>query len=430
MNINLITLGCSKNLVDSEKLLSQLSKNGHTVYHNSDLPAELTIINTCGFILDAKTESIDTIFNCVQAKREGHIKKIFVMGCLSQRYKEALRKDIPEVDGFFGVWDQKEILAALQGEYFTGQAASRFITTPSHYAYLKISEGCNRNCAFCAIPDIRGKQISIPIEELLQEARFLASKGVKELILIAQDPSSYGTDLYKRKAFPELLERLMQVPDIQWVRLHYFHPVGFPVKEIIDLMKKYPRICRYLDIPVQHADNKILRDMNRGYEISLVNDIINSFRDEIPEICIRTTVMTGFPGEGKKEFETLKNYVREIEFDKLGTFSYSHEDDTIAFKNFKDTVPQPIKMKRMSEIMELQASISLKKNKAKIGRIFRVLIDKIEDEYYVGRTEFDSPEVDNEVLIPVKGNSIKAGTFCEVEITDATEHDIFGTIVN
>lgn len=429
MEINIITLGCSKNLVDSEKLLGQLTKNGHTVYHNSELPAECTIINTCGFILDAKTESIDTIFNWVRAKEEGKIKKLFVMGCLSERYRESLKKDIPEIDSFFGVWDQMSILTALQGEYFSGEKESRLITTPAHYAYLKISEGCNRNCAFCAIPDIRGNQISIPIEELIVEAEFLASKGVKELILIAQDPSSYGTDLYKQKAFPELLEKLANIADFEWIRLHYFHPVGFPAKEIIDLMKKYPKICKYLDIPIQHADNNILKLMNRGHEISLINNILHSFRSEIPDICIRTTVITGFPGEGKKEFDALKDYVQMAEFDKLGTFAYSHEEDTLAAKNFKDIVSQGLKKKRMKEIMDLQASISLKKNLAKIGQVFKVVIDKIEGEYYIGRTEFDSPEVDNEVLIPLKGNSLKVGNFHKVEITDALEHDIFGRIV-
>ncbi len=428
MEINVITLGCSKNLVDSEKLLGQLLENGHRIYHNASKFTECIIINTCGFILDAKTESIETILNYVKAKNEGRVKKVFVMGCLSERYKKSLQEEIPEIDGFFGVWDQKAILSTLNSQLYTKDTPTRVITTPSHYAYLKIAEGCNRNCAFCSIPDIRGSQISIPVGELVAEAQFLASQGVKELILIAQDPSSYGTDLYQKKSFINLIEQLVLIEEFEWIRLHYFHPLGFPARGIVELMKKHRKICRYLDMPVQHADNKILKSMNRGHEISLVNNIIELFRAEIPDICIRTTLITGFPGEGKKEFTSLKEYVRNMKFDKLGAFAYSHEEGTIAGRNINDSVSPATKKKRLEEIMEIQEEIALEKNQKMIGQTMKVIVDKREGDFYIARTEFDSPEVDNEVLIPAGNTSLIPGSYYEVKIVDASGHDLIAKL--
>ena len=427
MTINLITLGCSKNLVDSEKLLYQLRKSGHEVYHNAETYTDGIIINTCAFILDAKTESIETILEYTRAKKEGLIEKIAVMGCLSERYRESLKAEIPEVDAFFGVSEFKEITGFFDGKYYEGQLFKRIVSTPSHYTYLKISEGCSRKCAFCAIPSIRGKQVSLPIDHLLKEAQELAAGGAKELILIAQELSNYGLDIYKKKALPELLEELVKIDAFQWIRLHYIYPDNFPTDEIIELMVKHPKICKYLDIPVQHASDHVLRRMRRGHSRKDVEQIVARFREAIPEIAVRTTVITGFPGETQQEYQELKDFVKKMQFDRLGVFAYSHEEGTPA-NEMKDDVTDRVKNERMDEILHIQEKISLQHNIEKKKKNFKVLIDRKEGEFYVGRTEFDSPEVDNEVLIPAEGEELRRGEFYEVEIFDAIEFDLFGRV--
>jgi len=428
-SLNVVTLGCSKNLVDSEKILRQFKENGFKAVHNSEEYTDIVIINTCGFILDAKNESIDTILSYVQAKQNGLIKKLIVTGCLSQRYAESLKKEIPEVDSFFGVNQEKDILKSLGGNYHAGILNQRVITTPSHYAYLKIAEGCNHNCSFCAIPLIRGKQVSIPVEDLVSEAKFLISNGVKELILIAQDLTSYGTDLYKKKYLGTLLSELDKLEGLEWIRLHYSYPLGFPVEEILSLMKNSTKICNYLDIPIQHINDKVLQGMKRGHGRKEIEEVINSFRKEIPDIALRTTIITGFPGETAKEFKELFEYIEEIKFDRLGVFTYSEEEDTEAAKSMKDTVSEKVKEERKSKIMMLQESISLQKNIEKIGKRYKVLIDSIEGAYYVGRTEHDSPEIDNEVLIESSSAKLKPGDFCIVEVTDAQEFDLYAKVI-
>ena len=427
MTINLITLGCSKNLVDSEKLLYQLQRNGHQIFHNSNDYTDIVIINTCGFILDAKTESVETILSILDAKSQGFIEKVIVMGCLSERYKESLTEEMPEVDGFFGVYDHEKILAEIDSKYYEGELYKRSLQTPSHYAYLKIAEGCNRNCAFCAIPGIRGKQRSVSIDELVKEARDLANKGVKEIILIAQELTSYGMDIYKRKALTDLISELVKIEDLKWIRLHYTYPSGFPVDEIIDLMKKHRKICRYLDIPVQHISNRILKSMNRGHGAEEIYEIIEKFRTELPDVAVRTTIITGFPGEKEIDFQELKAFVSEMKFDRLGVFTYSHEEDTPAF-SLKDDVPEKVKIQRMDELMSLQEKISAEKNQERIGNTLPVLIDSKEGEFYIGRTEYDSPEVDNEVLIAAEDKNLSIGEFYQVEISDATEFDLYGKV--
>jgi len=430
MKVNVVTLGCAKNLVDSEKLLRQLKENGHTLLHDSEEKADAVIVNTCGFILDAKTESVDTVLSWVEAKKRGDIDMLIVMGCLSERYSASLKHEIPEVDGFFGVNHHQDVLNVLGGRYYAGLLAERVLTTPSHYAYLKVSEGCNRQCAFCAIPAIRGKQKSVPIAELVEEATFLAGSGVKELLLIAQDLTSYGTDLYDKKALPELIEKLTAVSGIEWIRLHYTYPHGFPVDEIISLMKSHPKICRYLDIPVQHVNDGILKSMRRGHGRKEIEDIIHTFRREIPSIVVRTTVITGFPGEGKDEYAELKAFIEDIKFDRMGVFTYSHEENTPAARLLKDNIPEKTKQHRMEELMSVQEKISLEKNTGKIGKIFNVLIDSREGDYFIGRTEGDSPEVDNEVLIRAEDGNLSAGQFCNVIIEEAGEFDLFGRLVD
>jgi ribosomal protein S12 methylthiotransferase len=428
-SLNIITLGCSKNLVDSEKLLLQFDENGFITSHNSAEFTDVVIINTCGFILDAKNESIETILSYAQAKKQGFIRKLIVTGCLSQRYAESLKKEIPEVDAFFGVNQEKEIINALGGNYHAGMLNQRILTTLSHYAFLKVAEGCNRSCAFCAIPAIRGKQVSVPIEDLVSEAKFLISKGVKELILIAQDLTSYGTDLYKKKYLGTLLRELDQLDGLDWIRLHYNYPMGFPSDEIIPLMKNSNKICKYLDIPIQHISDKILHNMNRGHGRKEIEEVIGGFRKEIPGVAIRTTLITGFPGETQQEFQELYDYVEKTRFDRLGVFTYSEEDDTPAANNQKDNIPEKIKEERKNQIMSLQESISLEKNLEKIGNEYKVLIDSIEGEFYVGRTEHDSPEIDNEVLINRSTADLKPGDFCQVRIFDAQEFDLYAEVI-
>jgi ribosomal protein S12 methylthiotransferase len=428
-SLNVITLGCSKNLVDSEKLLRQFEENGFIASHNSAEFTDVVIINTCGFILDAKNESIETILSYALAKKQGFIRKLIVTGCLSQRYSESLKQEIPEVDAYFGVNQDKDILNALGANYHAGLINQRILTTPSHYAFLKIAEGCNRSCAFCAIPSIRGNQVSIPVDDLIYETQFLISSGVKEIILIAQDLTSYGTDLYKKKYLGTLLREMEKQQGLEWIRLHYNYPLAFPVDEIIPLMKNSEKICKYLDIPIQHISDKILHAMNRGHGRAEIDTVINRFRKEIPDIALRTTLITGFPGETEKDFQELYDYVEQTRFDRLGVFTYSEEEDTPAAINQKDDVPEEAKTDRQSRIMSLQESISLEKNLEKVGKEFKVVIDTIEGEFYVGRTEHDSPEIDNEVLINKSSADLERGDFCRALVFDAQEFDLYAEVI-
>lgn len=425
MIINIITLGCSKNLVDSEYLLRQFRTNGHTVYHDAaEIEADAVILNTCGFILDAKQESIENILYYTDLKKAGRVGKVFVMGCLSERYREELEREIPEVDGFFGVWDHKEITEALDSRYYPELSNDRYITTPSHYAFLKISEGCNRRCSFCAIPGIRGNQRSKSADDLVEEALNLAGRGVKELILIAQDLTGYGTDIYGENRLAFLLASLLEVEGIEWIRLHYAYPTGFP-EEVIRLMANESRICNYIDIPIQHISDRILSSMRRGHDRRHLETLLNRFRKENPGIAVRSTVMVGYPGETAQEFQELLEFVRAFRFDRLGVFPYSHEEDTPAGRELKDDVPMSVKQQRAEQLMDVQQAISLELNEHKIGKTFTVLIDREEDDFFIGRTEHDSPDVDNEVLVS-KAPGIGVGEFCSVRITSAAEFDLFG----
>jgi ribosomal protein S12 methylthiotransferase len=426
--IHFITLGCSKNLVDSEHLMRQLELSGYKVTHNSDnIKSGTVIINTCGFIKDAKQESIDTILEFAQAKLEGKIQNLFVFGCLSELYKEELKKEIPEVDQFFGVNSFEDILHLIGVRFQKELQDERVLTTPKHFAYLKISEGCDRSCAFCSIPHIRGKHISIPIEELVKEAVKLAESGVKELIIIAQDITYYGLDIYKEQKLADLLKELVKIDKIEWLRLHYAYPHKFP-EDVIDVCKNNPKICRYLDIPFQHISDNMLKMMRRGNSKNQTFDLINKLRAEIPGIAIRTTLLVGHPGETDEDFAELVQFVKDMRFDRLGVFPYSHEENAYAYKHYKDEIPEDIKQNRVNEIMEIQQQISLEINQLKIGNTLKVLIDRKEGDYWIGRTEFDSPDVDGEVLIPLNA-SIKQGNFYEVKITDASEFDLFGEII-
>jgi len=428
MRINLVTLGCSKNTVDSEKILKQLSVNGFMVFHNSEEPSDMVIINTCGFINDAKTESINTILKYCDAKDKGNIDKVIVIGCLSERYKQSLKQEIKEVDAFFGVNEVDKLLQYLGCRVNNCYMHKRIITTPSHYAYLKISEGCDRNCTFCAIPMIRGKQISVSIENLVTEAEELQLMGVKELILIAQDLTSYGTDIYGKRMLVPLLEELCKTESIRWIRLHYAYPDNFPIDELSAIMKKERKVCRYLDIPFQHISDRVLGSMKRGYGRAEVEDLINSARQKIAGIAIRTSIITGFPGETDKEYDELYNFINEMKLDRLGVFCYSHEEGTIAGSRYSDDIPGKVKTRRMDKLLKLQQSISLNNNLKKIGETLPVLIDGEEGQFYRGRTEHDSPEVDQEVLIPKSDGILKIGEFYDTRITDALEFDLFGTV--
>lgn len=427
--INVVTLGCSKNIVDSEYLMRQIEANNIQVKHNDEsFEAKTVIINTCGFIKDAKQESVDTILRFIRAKESGLIRQVYVVGCLSERYRKDLEKEIPDVDKYFGVNDLEVIIKHLGLNYKQSLLGERSLTTPDHYAYLKISEGCDRKCSFCAIPLIRGKHKSVPQESIVGEAHRLAQKGIKELILIAQDLTSYGLDVYKEQALPELLRILCDINGIEWIRLHYAYPAGFP-REVIQIMKDHDKICNYLDIPFQHNSDVVLRKMRRGHNQKQNYELIEYIRKEIPDITLRTTVMTGHPGETEKEFNALYTFVKEVEFDRLGVFTYSEEEDTWGARNLKDRIPEKVKKERADQLMHLQQTISNKLNLNKIYRSFKVLIDGREGEYYTGRTASDSPEVDHEVLIPVKGNDLKKGNFYQVRITGAEEFDLFGEIV-
>jgi len=425
--VNVITLGCSKNLFDSEVTMTQLQANGYEVEHEAKQDdSEIVIINTCGFIDNAKEESVNTILRYAEAKKDGQVDKLYVTGCLSERYKEGLEDEINEVDAFFGTRELPKLLKTLKADYKHELVGERIITTPSHYAFLKISEGCDRKCSFCAIPLMRGNHISTSIEELVVQAKNLAKKGVKELILIAQELTFYGLDIYGERRLPELLQELSKVEGIEWIRLHYAYPTGFPI-EIIEEMKKNPKVCNYLDIPLQHASDNMLKAMKRGATRKKTTQLIKDVRELIPDIAIRTTFIVGFPGETREDIEEMKEWVKEMQFDRLGVFTYSHEEDTTAYK-LEDDVAEEEKQARAQEVMDVQQSISLALNKKKIGKTLRVLFDRIEGDYFIGRTEFDSPEVDNEVLVDKKNNFIRIGDFADIKIIDAEEFDLFGVV--
>ena len=423
--INVITLGCSKNVYDSEVLMGQLKANGKEVVHEQE--GNIVVINTCGFINNAKEESVNTILEYMQKKEDGDVDKVFVTGCLSERYKPDLEKEIPNVDQYFGTTELPGLLKALGADYKHELIGERLTTTPKNYAYLKIAEGCDRPCSFCAIPLMRGKHKSTPIEDLVTEAEKLAANGVKELILIAQDLTYYGLDLYKKRNLAELLENLVKVEGIEWIRLHYAFPTGFPM-DVLDIMKREPKICNYLDIPLQHISDNILKSMRRGTTKEKTTKLLKEFRAKVPEMTIRTTLIAGYPGETEENFQELKEWVREMRFERLGCFTYSHEENTHAF-NLEDDVPEEVKMQRVNEIMEIQSQISWELNQAKIGQEFKVVIDRKEGNYFVGRTEFDSPDVDNEVLIDAKTVYLKTGEYTTVKIIEAEDFDLYGEVV-
>ncbi|MFK5972848.1 MAG: 30S ribosomal protein S12 methylthiotransferase RimO [Flavobacteriaceae bacterium] len=420
--INVVTLGCSKNVYDSEILMGQLRANDKDVVHEEE--GNIVVINTCGFIANAKEESVNTILEYVQKKEAGEIDKVFVTGCLSERYKPDLKKEIPNVDEYFGTSELPNLLKALGADYKHELIGERLTTTPKNYAYLKIAEGCDRPCSFCAIPIMRGKHRSKPIEELVTEAKKLAEKGVKELILIAQDLTYYGLDLYKKRNLAELLEALVKVEGIEWVRLHYAFPTGFPL-DVLDVMNRESKICKYIDIPLQHISDTILKSMRRGTTQAKTTKLIQDFRATVPEMTIRTTLIVGYPNETEEDFQTLKNWVEEMRFERLGCFTYSHEENTHAY-SLEDNVPQEVKQERANEIMALQSQISWELNQQKIGKIFRCIIDRKEGNYFIGRTEFDSPDVDNEVLIDATKHYLKQGDFAAIKITEASDFDLYG----
>lgn len=418
----MVTLGCSKNVYDSEVLMGQLKAGGKEVVHEKE--GNIVVINTCGFINNAKEESINTILDYVQQKEAGLVDKVFVMGCLSERYKPDLEKEIPDVDQYFGTSELPALLKVLGADYKHELIGERLTTTPKNYAYLKISEGCDRPCSFCAIPLMRGAHISTPIEDLVTEAKKLAAKGVKELILIAQDITYYGLDLYKKRALADLLRALVKVEGIEWIRIHYAFPTGFPM-DVLEVMKTEPKICNYLDIPLQHISDKILTSMKRGTTQEKTTKLLNKFREAVPEMAIRTTLIVGYPGETEEDFQALKEFVKAMRFDRLGCFTYSHEENTTAYE-LADDVPEEVKLQRANEIMELQSQISWELNQAKVGKVFRCLIDRKEGNYFVGRTEYDSPDVDNEVLIDAKKHYVKIGDFTDVKIIEAADYDLYG----
>lgn len=425
--IDVISLGCSKNLVDSERLLKQLELYGFQAFHNSDnVDGDIVIINTCGFIGDAKEESINTILTYAEAKNEGRIKELYVIGCLSERYRDDLLAEIPEIDRVYGKFDWVNIVSDIIKRNPATMPYDRVITTPSHYTYLKIAEGCNRFCAFCAIPLITGRYKSRPIEEILEEVRMLVEKGVKEFNVIAQDLSSYGLDIYKRLALPELIDRMAEIDGVKWIRLHYAYPSEFPY-EILDVMARHSNVCNYLDIALQHINNDVLKNMRRHITKEETLALIRTIREKVPGIHIRTTLMVGFPGETEEAFNELKEFVREAKFERMGAFAYCEEDDTYAAKNFSDSIPQEVKESRLEKIMAIQEDVALESNQSKIGKTMTVVIDREEPDYFVGRTEFDSPEVDPEVLID-KDDRLTVGNFYDVEITDALPFELMARL--
>ena len=424
--INVITLGCSKNVYDSEVLMGQLKASGKDVVHEQE--GNVVVINTCGFINNAKEESVNTILEYMQKKEDGEVDKVFVTGCLSERYKPDLEREIPNVDQYFGTTELPSLLKALGADYKHELIGERLTTTPKNYAYLKIAEGCDRPCSFCAIPLMRGKHKSTPIEDLVTEAEKLAANGVKELILIAQDLTYYGLDLYKKRNLAELLENLVKVEGIEWIRLHYAFPTGFPM-DVLDVMKREPKVCNYLDIPLQHISDSILKSMRRGTTKEKTTKLLQDFRAKVPEMTIRTTLIVGYPGETQEDFELLRDWVKEMRFERLGCFTYSHEENTHAY-NLEDDVPEEVKIQRANEIMEIQSQISWELNQAKIGQEFKVVIDRKEGNYFVGRTEYDSPDVDNEVLIDATTTYLKTGEFATIKVIEAEDFDLYGEVVN
>lgn len=426
--VNIITMGCSKNLVDSEVLMGQLKANDFDVTHETEKDdSNIIIINTCGFIDNAKQESIDTILAYTEEKQKGNIDKLYVTGCLSERYKEDLIKEMPAVDAFFGTLELPQMLKTLEADYKHELVGERLLTTPSHYAYFKIAEGCDRPCSFCAIPLMRGKHVSKTKEDLVTEAKHLVKNGVKELILIAQDLTYYGLDIYKKRELANLLRELSDVEGIEWIRLQYAYPAGFPM-DVLDVMNERDNVCKYLDMPLQHGSTEVLKTMRRGITREKTDQLIKDIRAKVPGIALRTTLIAGHPGEGEEEYQEMVDFVIRNRFDRLGIFTYSHEDNTHA-GTMDDIIPEEVKEQRAADIMEIQQDISLEHNKEKIGKVFKVLFDRVEGGYFVGRTEFDSPEVDNEVLLPQKDNYVRIGDFANIRITDATDFDLFGEVV-
>lgn len=426
--IGLVSLGCAKNLVDAELLMRQLEANKFKLVFDpvDHKHIDTAIINTCGFINDAKQESIDTILQYVQAKQHGLIDHVYVMGCLSERYKSKLQVEIPEVDAFFGVNDLRQIISHIGGTYKSQLVGERKITTPAHYAYLKIAEGCDRKCSFCAIPMIRGKHISRPFDDIVAEATHMTGMGIKEINLISQDTTYYGLDLYKKRMLPELLEALANVKGLEWIRTHYTYPDGFP-PELLEVVRSHSNICNYIDIPLQHISNPILKSMHRGMDEMSTRKLIETIRHSVPGVAIRTTLIAGYPGETEREFRELRSFIEEYRFDRLGVFSYSHEEDTGAFK-LKDSVPAKRKLERVEELMSVQEGISLSLNQEKVGNTMKVLVDRVEDDFYIARSEYDSPEVDNEVLIPVNNTTLHQGSFYNVKITRAESFDLYADL--
>jgi len=425
--VNVVTLGCSKNIFDSELLMAQLKANNFEVEHEStDDDAEIVIINTCGFIDNAKQESIDTIVRYAEAKSDGLVDKVYVTGCLSERYKDDLEKEIPEVDAFFGTRDLPRLLKTLKADYKHELVGERLLTTPYHYAYFKIAEGCDRPCSFCAIPLMRGKNVSTPIEDLVKHAKSLVAGGVKELMLIAQDLTYYGLDLYKKRALSDLLKHLSDIEGLDWIRLHYAFPAGFPM-DVLDVMHERENICKYLDMPLQHGSTKILQAMRRGITREKTEDLIATIRDKVPGIALRTTLIAGYPGETESDFQEMYDWVERSRFDRLGIFTYSHEENTHAYQ-FKDDVSAKVKRRRADQIMELQSGISYELNQLKVGNTYKVLFDRVEGDYFIGRTEFDSPEVDNEVLIKKADHFVRLGDFANIEIRSADHYDLYGIL--
>jgi ribosomal protein S12 methylthiotransferase len=427
--INVITLGCSKNLYDSEVLMGQLKANKIEVEHQSEQEdSNIVVVNTCGFIDNAKEESVNTILEQIRRKENGEIEKLFVTGCLSERYKPDLQKEMPDVDEFFGTRDLPRLLKSLGADYKHELVGERLTTTPSHYAYLKISEGCDRKCSFCAIPLMRGGHKTTPIEDLVIEAEKLAAKGTKELILIAQDLTYYGLDLYKERKLAELMTKLSEVEGIEWIRIHYAFPTAFPI-DVLEVIKNNPKVCTYLDIPLQHVSDKLLSSMRRGTTMQKTKDLIRKFREDVPGITIRTSLIVGYPGETEKEFQELLDFVQESKFDRLGVFTYSHEENTHAY-NLEDDVPLEVKHQRAEDVMDLQSSISYDMNQERVGKTYKVLFDRKEGDYFIGRTEFDSPDVDNEVIINAKDFYIRIGDFANIKITKADHYDLYGEVVS
>ena len=427
--INVITLGCSKNTVDSEHLMAQLAAAGYQLSFDSDrTDAKVVVINTCGFIGDAKQESIETILDAVAAKEAGLIEKLFVIGCLSERYADELREEIPEVDDYFGVKDWAEIVATLGAEYKAENQTERVLTTPKHYAYLKISEGCNWLCGYCAIPLIRGKHESVPMEQVLEEARKLAARGVKEIMVIAQDTTYYGIDLYGRRRLADLLTELCHIEGIEWIRLHYAYPAAFP-EDVIEVMAREPKICKYLDIPFQHISDNMLSAMKRRHTKAEAMELIARLRERIPDIALRTTLLVGYPGETAEDIAELEQFVRDVRFERLGVFPYSEEEGTYSAENLKDDVPEEEKQRRADRIMLIQEQIALENNLSRVGRTMRVVVDSRQGDYYVARSEYDSPEVDQEILIPVELRQLRRGHFYDVRITDAEGYDLYGEVI-